>query len=84
MGRLALEPLAVLASLCNSDGKEILSLNLQLLQSHVPEAELLRAAERCLMTVIAQVKIYFLLYFDHSIFRDFLACCILCCVRLYL
>ena len=66
LGRLALEPLAVLASLCNSDGKEILSLNLQSLQSHVPEAELLRAAERCLMTVIAQVIIHSLLCLDHT------------------
>jgi hypothetical protein len=55
LGRLALEPLAVLASLCRSDGTEILSLNLHPLQSHVPESELLKAAERCLMTVVAQV-----------------------------
>lgn len=55
LGRLALEPLAVLASLCRSDGMEILSLNLHPLQSHVPESELLKAADRSLMTVVAQV-----------------------------
>ena len=55
LGRLALEPLAVLAALCRPDGREILSLNLHPLQTHVPDTELLKQAERNLMTVVAQV-----------------------------
>jgi len=65
LGRLALEPLAVLASLCHSDGKEILSLNLHALQSHVPQTELLKAAERCLMTVVAQVNTQLLIVLQY-------------------
>ena len=56
LGRLALEPLAVLAALCRPDSKEILSLNLHPMQTHVPETDLLKAAERSVMTVIAQVS----------------------------
>ena len=56
LGRLALEPLAVLAALCRPDSKEILSLNLHPMQTHVPESDLLKAAERSVMTVIAQVS----------------------------
>lgn len=55
LGRLALEPLAVLSALCGSSSREILSLNLHPLQAHVPEAELLKAAEKCIMTAVAQV-----------------------------
>lgn len=58
LGRLALEPLAVLSALCRSSGREILSLNLHPLQGHVPEAELLKAAEHTLMTAVAQVCIF--------------------------
>lgn len=46
----------MLSSLCRPDGREILSLSLHPLQSHVPEGELLKAAERSVMTVVAQVK----------------------------
>ena len=56
LGRLALEPLAVLASLCRPDGKEILSLNLHPLQSHVPQADLMKAAETTLITAANQVS----------------------------
>lgn len=55
LGRLALEPLAVLAALCGPAGKEVLSLNLHPLQSSIPDAELLKAAEVVIMTVVAQV-----------------------------
>ena len=55
---MALEPLAVLASLCRPGGQEILSLNLHPLQSQVSEGELLKAAERSLMTVVAQVSVH--------------------------
>ncbi len=56
LGRLALEPLAVLSALCKSSAREILSLNLHPLQAHVPENELLKAAERSIMTAVAQVS----------------------------
>ena len=56
LGRLALEPLAVLASLCRPGGNEILSLNLHPLQSHVPQADLLKAAEMTLVTAANQVR----------------------------
>ena len=46
------------ASLIASSGEEILALNLHPLQSHAVELDLLKAAERSLMTVVAQVFLY--------------------------
>lgn len=62
LGRLALEPLGVLSALTASTGKEILSLNLHPLQAHAPELDLLKAAERNLMTATAQVKCFLPLF----------------------
>lgn len=58
LGRLALEPLAIVAALAASNGKEVLSLNLHPMQSHVPEADLVKEVERSIMTVVAQVSLY--------------------------
>ena len=53
-----MEPLAIVAALAASNGKEVLSLNLHPMQSHVTEADLLKEVERSIMTVVAQVSLY--------------------------
>ena len=53
LGRMALDPLAVLASLCGR-GAEALSLRLHAMQDRVAPEELMAAIERIMVTAVAQ------------------------------
>eukprot|EP00887_Chlorella_sp_A99_P000019 scaffold16.g19.t1 len=57
LGRLLLDPLAVLAALAASPGREVLALTLHPLQSMIPEEERLAMVERVLYTAVAQVGV---------------------------
>ncbi len=57
LARCALDPLAVLASLCGRSG-EILGANLHPLQDVLPKQELLAVAERICITAANQVSIW--------------------------
>ena len=57
LARCALDPLAVLASLCGSSG-EILGANLHPLQDVLPKQELLAVAERICITATNQVSVH--------------------------
>ena len=57
LGRRALDPLAVVASLCSPATKEILALPLHPLQNEVSEDERIGALERVLVTMVSQVGV---------------------------
>lgn len=56
LARQALEPLAVLSSLCGPS-KEVLSLRLHPLQGHLPEDERMRVIDEVLCAAVAQVGV---------------------------